>query len=522
MLHVIFFLKIRINKSDGKEIEMNRIIKLFTTVCVIFLMFFSTNVFSADSKIVIGLNSDARSLDPVITNDQTTIRVLRHIYDSLFFWNRDMKVVPMLAETYEMTDPLTWTIKLRKGITFHNGEPFTAEAVKVTYDFVLNKENKSLVNTLINRIAKVEIVDDHTVKFITSEPFLTLPENAIEIFIAPPKLVKEKGMASLTDNPCGTGPYKLKRWLKDRQIELEVNKNYWQGEPKIKDVVFKIIPEIGPRVSALIVGEVDLIPDVPSHLIARVNSSGAAKVKAVPSRRIVFIAIDNINEGPMRDIRVRQALNYGVNVDELISAILEGQATRTAGPLVSINKDYDTSLKPYPYDPAKAKALLKEAGYGKGLNITFHACQDRYLKDKEFAQAIAAQLSEIGVNVTLKFHEWGTYLQMVKADKAGDMHIMGRSDRELEGGIMYAWFKSGASWVAFKDAEIDDALAKYIPILEPKERKEGLYTLQKMIQEKAPWIFLWQQHDLYGVSNRINWEPRADEQFYIFEAGIAK
>ena len=501
---------------------MNRIIKLLTITCVIFFMFFSTSAFSKDNKITVGLNSDARSLDPVITNDQTTIRVLRHIYDPLFFWDTDMKVIPMLAESYEMTDPLTWTINLRKGIKFLNGEPFTAEAVKVTYDFILDKENKSLMNTLIDRISKVEIVDDYTVKFITSEPFITLPENGIDIFIAPPKVVKEKGMAYLNENPCGTGPYKLKKWSKDRQIELEANKDYWMGEAKVKDVIFKIIPEIGPRVSSLIVGEVDLIPDVPSHLVDQVNNSGSAKVKAVPSRRIVFIGIDNINKGPMQDIRVRQALNYGVNVDEIITTILEGYATRTAGPLIPINKDYNPELKPYPYDPAKAKALLKEAGYGNGLNITFHACQDRYLKDKEFAQAIAAQLSEIGVNVTLKFHEWGTYLQMVKSDKAGDMHIMGRSDRELEGGIMYAWLKSGSSWVAFKDDEVDDALAKYIPILEPEKRKEGLYFLQNMIHEKAPWIFLWEQHDLYGVSNRINWEPRADEQFYLFGADIAK
>jgi peptide/nickel transport system substrate-binding protein len=145
------------------------------------------------------------------------------------------------------------------------------------------------------------------------------------------------------------------------------------------------------------VGEVDLIPDVPPHLINQINSSKIASVKGVPGRRIIFIALDNVNEGPMKDVRVRQAMNYGVDVDEIIRTVMEGYATRTPGPLVPINKHFDSSLKPYPYDPEKAKRLLKEAGYGSGLNVTFHSPQGRYLKDKEFVQAAAAQLAKIGV-----------------------------------------------------------------------------------------------------------------------------
>lgn len=507
---------------------INSVTSIFLVVGFLFL---PVGMARGETKVVVGLNSDARSLDPVLTMDATTIRILRHLYDALFFRDRNMRVIPELAASYEFVNDVTWIIKLRKGIKFHNGEPFNAEAVKFTIDFVLDPANRAITRTLIDRIDRVEIMDDYTVKIITKAPFITLLENLIEVFIAPPKLVKEKGMAYLTDHPIGTGAYKLESWSKDREIRLVKNEQYFKGVPPIDKVVFRIIPEVGPRVSALVVGEVDVIPDVPPHLIQQVKNSGVALVKGVPGRRIIFIALDNVNEGPMQDVRVRQAMNYGVDVDEIIRTVMEGYATRTPGPLTPINQSFDPSLKPYPYDPEKAKKLLKEAGHGSGLNLTFHSPQGRYLKDKEFVQAIAAQLGKIGVNVKVKFYEWGTYLQALRSrplpngkhgNVLSDMHLNGRSDRELEGGIMYAWFKSGASWVAFSDPEIDKALDEAMPIVNPTKRAEALNKLQPKIQRAAPWIFLWEQHDLYGVSNRLDWEPRADEQLYLFDAKVKK
>ena len=162
-------------------------------------------------RVVIGLNSDARSLDPVLTMDATTIRVLRHLYDALFFRDRDMKVIPELAESYKFDDNLTWLIRLRKGIKFHNGEPFNAEAVKATIDFVLNPENKAITRSLVDRIDRVEVVDDYTVKITTKEPFITLPENLIEVFIAPPKLAEGKGDAPPYQQPGGNRPLQAQK-----------------------------------------------------------------------------------------------------------------------------------------------------------------------------------------------------------------------------------------------------------------------------------------------------------------------
>jgi len=215
-------------------------------------------------------------------------------------------------------------------------------------------------------------------------------------------------------------------------------------------------------------------------------------------------------------------MNYAVNVDEIINTVMEGYATRTMGPLIPTNKHADPALKPYPYDPEKAKQLIREAGFGKGLQLTLHSCQGRYLKDKEFAQAIAGQLAKIGVNAKVKFHEWGTYLKMIKTHKAGDMHVLGRSDLQLEGGILSYFFKTGASYVNFSDPEVDKQLALVMPIMNPSERAKAMKGLQAMIQQAAPWIFLWQQHSFYGVSNKLDWKPRSDEEFIFFEADVKR
>ncbi len=475
-----------------------------------------------ETKVIVGLNADASSLDPVITCDRTTIKVLRNLYEPLFSLDRNAHLVPELAKSSEFVDDLTWRIKLREGIRFHNGEPFNAESVKFTIDFVLNPNNKCLTITKIDRIERVEIIDEYTVKIITKKPFPTLLENLEGICMAPAKLVKERGMEYLTNHPCGTGPYKLESWSRDSEIRLIKNEQYWKGVPQIDKVVFKIIPEEGARVAALMVGEVDLIHGVPPHLINQINNSGVASVKQIPGRLVVFIALDNINEGPMKDVRVRQAMNYGVDVDEIIRTVMEGNATRCPGPLATINKHFDPSLKPYPYDPEKAKDLLKEAGYGKGLNLTLHSPQGRYLRDKEFSQAIAAQLAKIGVNVKVKFHEWGTYLKMLKAIKAPDMSVTGRADQELDGGIMYNWFKTNAPWVHFSDPEVDKEIEKACAIINPAKRAEAMKKLQAIIQKAAPWIFLWQQHDIYGVSNRLDWEPRPDQNFSLFDAKVTR
>lgn len=468
------------------------------------------------AKVVVGLNSDVRNFDPVNTLDSTTDRVIAHIYDYLFTRDKEMKVVPQLAESSKILDDLIWEIKLRKGVKFSDGEAFNAETVKANIDYIINKDNNSPRRVRIDQVKSVAVVDESTVKITTEKPFPTLLEGLTEIYMAPAKAIKE-GPKTLTEKPVGTGPYKLQEWKREQSITLVRNENYWGSKPQSGTVEFRVTPDVSARVSSLLAGEVTLIPDVPPQSVEQVNKSSSAETRSVAGRRVIFVAFNTLQPGPLQDVRVRQAINYAVDVDKIIRTVLESNGKRMAGPLPVINRHLDPNLKPYPTDAAKAKALLQEAGY-KGETITLHTPNGRYLKDKEAAQAIADQLTQAGINVKLQVDEWGTLLDLVKSNKVDGMYFFGRSDTALDGVMMKDWFRTGSTWVTYSDKTIDAAIDQAIPVVDRAKRQQAFYQLQAQIQQQAPWLFLWSQSDIYGVSKKLQWEPRADEQFAVNSA----
>lgn len=465
------------------------------------------------AKVIVGLNSDVRSFDPINTLDNTTDRVIAHIYEHLFTRDRDMKLVPQLAESARGLDDLNWEVKLRKNVKFSDGEPFNAETVKVNIEYIVKKENNSPRRVRIDLVKSATVVDEHTVRIATEKPFPTLLEGLTEIYIAPTKAIKE-GPKTLTQKPIGTGPYILQEWKREQGITLARNDNYSGPKPQIPTVEVRIIPDVAARVSALLAGEVHLIPDVPPQSMDQVNKSGTAETRSVAGRRVIFVAFNSMQPGPLQDVRVRQAINHAVDVDKIIRTVMEGNARRMAGPLPTINRHLDPKLKPYAADVAKAKALLQQAGY-TGAPITLHTPNGRYLKDKEAAQAIAEQLTRAGINVKLQVDEWGTLLDLVKSGKVDGMYFFGRSDTTLDGSMMRDWFHTGSTWVTYSDKKIDAAIEKALPIVNPDRRRQAFSELQAEIQEQAPWLFLWSQLDIYGVNKRLQWEPRGDEQFAL-------
>ncbi len=468
---------------------------------------------AAPAKVIVGLNSDVRSFDPVNTLDNTTDRVITHIYDHLFTRDTAMKIVPQLAESARTQDDLNWEIKLRRNVRFSDGEPFNAETVKANLEYVVNKEKNSVRRVRIDLVKSATVVDEYTVRITTEKPFPTLLEGLTEIYMAPTKAIKE-GPKSLAEKPIGTGPYKLQEWKREQGITLVRNETYWGPAPQIPTVEFRIIPDVTARVSALLAGEVNLIPDVPPQSLDQVNRSGSAEIRSVVGRRVIFVAFNTLLPGPLQDARVRQAINHAVDVDKIIRTVMEGNARRMAGPLEVINRHLDPNLKPYALDLAKAKALLQQAGY-TGAPITLHTPSGRYLKDKEAAQAIAEQLTQAGINVKLQVDEWGTLLDLVKSGKVNGMYFFGRSDTTLDGSMLRDWFHTGSTWVTYSDKPIDAGIEKALPIVNPEKRRQAFDTLQAEVQQQAPWLFLWSQLDLYGVNKQLRWEPRGDEQFAL-------
>lgn len=475
-------------------------------------------------EIVVALGADARTLLPMTIVDWTTNAQLRNIFDTLF--SRDpqtMKIIPALATGYKILDDLTWEITLRQGVRFHNGEPFNAKSVKFTMDYILNPDNQSHYLPQYKLVREVQIVDDYTVRIHTAEPFPSLLDRLVDFMPLPPEYVTQVGVEEASRKPVGTGAYKFVEWERDVQLKLEKNPDYWQGEPEFDRVTFRYIPDFSARLAALLAGEIHIMKDVPPQAVEQVNSSGKATVRVTESSRINYIALVNLKPGPMQDVRVRKALNYAVNVDQLIQTVLQGRATRICGALNPFNSGYNPDVPCYQYDPDKAVALLREAGYEpQQLRFVLDSPSGRYPQDDKVAQAIAAQLGQLGIQVQVVINEWGTHLSKIKNRQTGEMFLLGWGPSLEPQGTIEPLFQRDWTYSGFGDPELEAMIQRAVRIVEPQARKAAFDEIQLKIHDLAPWIFLWQQHDLYGVANFIDWQPRPDERLWMFEAKRSK
>jgi peptide/nickel transport system substrate-binding protein len=477
-------------------------------------------------KIVLAQGGEISNLDPHMHEELYAHNVENNIFDFLMhpvIKGGKLEHEPALATSWEAVNDTTWVFHLRKGVKFHNGEDFNAEAVKYSIERVLNPEQKARKKAYLAYIDRVEVQDPYTVRISTKGPSGTLIVSlGYALAILPPKYLKEKGDAYFLTHPVGTGPYKFVRWVKDEEIVLEANENYWAGPPNIKTVVFKPIPEDSARVAALLSGEVDIITGVPSHLRGMIDKSKRTHVEAASSPLSVHVHMDTLKEGPIQDKRVRQAINYGVDKETLIKYVHDGNGEALGSPLTPLHFGYDSSVKPYPYDPMKAKALLKDAGYASGLTVTLNSPSGRYPKDKEVAEAIAGQLAKVGITVKVQPHEWASYMKMMfSPEGAGPLYMVGWAGNLDADQILYGTLHCGAVFSRWCNKEFDRYLDHGRATLDQKERERLYSAAAQLVHEEAPWLFLYHGVDFYGVSNRVvNWKPTPHLQrvLYMYKA----
>src|SRR5262245_23811212 len=389
-------------------------------------------------QVIIAQGVDPTTLDPHWHEETPAYNVLLNIYDTLLFRDRDLKIIPWLAESWRMVNPTTWEFRIRRGVRFHNGEELDAEAVKWSLDRLRDPELKNRQAGNFRLVSAVEVVDKFGVRITTAKPFPTLENQlALRGAIMAPKHFRGKDKLFADRNPVGTGPYKFVRWNKDEQIVLEANEQWWGGAPKVKTIVFRPIPEHAVRVAALQAGEVDIAVNVPPHLVPIIASHPRLFVSKAPIVRTIFVPIythqfDAGNkpvgpvDGPTKDKRARQAIVAAVDADEIIKTVLEGQAIRTSTPLTSKHFGFDPSITPARPGLDRVRKLLSDAGFASGIDLVLNSPDGRYLKDKEVAEAIAGQLTKAGIRTRVRTFEWTTYLnQMVYVHKANPMYLIG-------------------------------------------------------------------------------------------------
>jgi peptide/nickel transport system substrate-binding protein len=486
-------------------------------------------------KVVIAQGVDPSTLD-IMNQQETPASVVGgHIFEGLVERDASLKIVPLLAaELPKLIAPTTWEVKLRRGVKFHNGEDFNADSAKYSIERV--KDPKMRASSNYRPIDRVEIVDPYTVRVHTSKPWplFTTMMATPQAAMYPPKAYAGKEPADISRQPIGTGPYKFVRWAKDEEIVLEANTAYWHGAPSIKTVVFRPIPDDAVRVAALQNGEVDVAVNIPPHLANPIANHPKLFLSTAPSIRTIQLMFQTHDfdpkthkatgpyKGVTADKRVRQAIQYALDVDDIIKNVLDGKAMRVATMLTPMHFGFDPGLKPIKQDLGKAKQLLTDAGYPNGVELLLNGPQGRYVRDKEVLEAATGQLSKAGFKATMKTYEFVNYLNtLTYQHKGGPVWLIGWGTGTLDAETIYGpLFTDGANLTTYKNADIDGMFAQAQTEMDEKKRKELYHRINKIWIEDAAAAPLYQQLDLYGANKRLTWKARSDERIKATEMTI--
>src|SRR6476646_4438598 len=475
-------------------------------------------------QITISQPAEATTMDPGRSTQVLTVNYFYNLYDTLTAWDVTLKLGPSLATSWKSVNDTTWEFTLRPGVKFHDGEPFNAQSVKATMDYIKDPANKTHYLPRWSQVKEVQIVNDHTVRFVTEKPWPGLIDRIAgsDFLPMPPKALKEQGVQALAAKPIGTGAFRFVQWVRDEKLVVERNPDYWQTPAEASRVTFRFIPEFSARLAALLAGAIDVMKDVPPQNVDMLQQSGKARLRATVSSRINYLALGHLKPGPMQDLRVRKAIHHAINVDELIQQVLKGRATKMCGPLSPINVDYSPKPQCIKYDPAAAQALFTEAGIDPTKRtLTLDTPSGRYPLDKDISLAIAAQLQRLGIKTNVVVNEWGTHLDKIKNRNTGELFFLGWGPALHGQGTMQPLFLADQTYSSYgNNKTIDDKIARAQTLMDPKARAEAYAELQRLIRDEAPWVFLWQQHDLYGVTNQVEWTPRADEKVWMYDAKV--
>ncbi len=466
--------------------------------------------------------SDLPNLDPHMHFLRFGIIFHYHVFDNLGVRDpKTMRIGPHLATSWKPIDPTTWEIELRRDVTFHNGDPFTAETVKFNWERITNPEQKSPQRGNHEQIAGVEVVDRYKVRVRTKAPYPIFVERLQNFQMVPEKVIKEKGDAWFAEHPVGTGPYKFVEWRRDQYILVERNDNYWGPKPAFRYFKYVVIPEVTTQIAELLNGNIDVMRGVPTDQVNTINNSGRARVVSQRILRTGFVGLDSKGRtapNPFMDVRVRHAANHAVNIESYIKNLQPGgdRAPALVNPMAF---GYDPAVKPHEYDPDKAKSLLAQAGYPSGFEVTFNRTNASLLPNARLVfEAMQRDLEKVGIRAKFQVHESRAFTDMVSQGKGGPMYEWSWGYYSVfdADGILWDMLHSSSPFSYYSNPELDRLLLEARSTLDEERRKQLYSRAQQIIREEAPVIFMWGFHQLWAVSTAVNWMPDPDEidKFY--------
>lgn len=457
----------------------------------------------AAKDVVVAVQSNFTTTDPYDANDTLSQAVAKSFYQGLYGFDKNLKMVPVLADSHTVSkDGLVYTFKLKSDIKFHDGTPFNAEAVKVSFDRVTNPDNKLKRYTLYKNIAKTEAVDANTVRFTLKEPFSPFVNTLAHpsgVIISPAALAKY-GSKGIAQNPVGTGPFKFVEWKSTDYLKVAKWDGYWKkGYPKVDSITWRPVVDNNTRAAMMQTNEAHFAFPMPPEAVESISKKPSLEVTSAPSIIHRYLSMNTLQK-PFDNPKVREAINYAINKDALVKVAFSGYAIPAQGVLPQ-GVEYATKLGPWPYNPAKARELLKEAGYPNGFESTLWSAYN-YTTAQKVIQFVQQQLAQVGIKVQVQALEAGQRVERVEsaqdpATAPVRMYYVGWSSSTGEADWAMRPLLASESLppkmfntAYYKNPEVDADIAKALVTTSTAEKARLYGDAQQRIWKDAPWAFL--------------------------------
>jgi peptide/nickel transport system substrate-binding protein len=449
-----------------------------------------------------------------------------NIGDCLVWRDRETgRFVPWLAEGWQRLGTTNWRFTLRKGIKFHNGEPFNAQAVKFTIDRIL-ADNKMIVYNQWLFVKEIRVIDDYTVEITTAapEPAMLSKMAGTGCQVVPPGYLRQVGPQAFAQKPVGTGPFKFVEFRKDDRVVLEANPDYFQGKPDVDELVIRAVPEPSTRVAELLRGGVDLVVSIPSQDWPRVESNQNLKLEKFLTTQTVLLVLRHTSGMVTADPRIRAAIDYAIDRKTLVKLAGGGAIptrTRVTPPTLGWHPNlYNKDI----YNPDRARQLVREAGYA-GQPLTFHST-NVWPMQKEVSEAVASMLEAVGLKVNLQVLDISTFREQIYYGA-----YAGRGNREIYmDALGNSFFDPWIAVLGFTCArnqrtdycrpDLDQLILQAAQEMVVEKRKQLYYKIQEIVVEDRPYVFLYQMMDTVGMSKRLQWKPAPDGFVWLGKASV--
>ncbi|MBI2206075.1 MAG: twin-arginine translocation signal domain-containing protein [Candidatus Rokubacteria bacterium] len=467
-------------------------------------------------ELVWAQGGDISKFDPHFSTSANDIRISFNLYDNLVSRHPDQKLYPGLATEWKLEGQTTWRFKLRQGVKWHNGDPFTSADAKWSLERTYDPSVKARVNTVFTTIDRIEAPDATTLVIHTKKPDPLLPQRLAFYGgqIVPMKYVQKVGNDEFNSKPVGTGPIKFVSWTKDDKIVMDANKDYWGGKPDFDRMIVRAVPEMAPRVAALLKGEVDIITQLPPDQGERVNGHPSTRVAGALYAGLYVLAV-NSKVKPLDNPLVKQALALAIDRDAIVKELWRGRGIVPSGPIAKGDNHFDASLPPLAYNPKEARERLRKAGY-KNEEVVIETTSGYMANDKPMAEAIQGMWRDVGINAKVEIVEYS-----VRAQKNRDKSFKGcwwsdpTSTLGDPDGMMWRLLGPGGPQDYWRHAEWDELGNAARFSVDEKFRGEAYKKMTRIVLEHFPWIPVIQPYEDYGLQKYVDWTPNPNQQFEI-------